>query len=109
MDAPARPPGASTVINAMTVDVEDYFQVSAFESHVDKAQWQTLPCRVEANTQRILELFDAHQVCGTFFTLGWLAQRYPNMVRRIVQQGHELTSHGWEHTRVSAQTPQARG
>lgn len=105
MDALARPPGTSAVINAMTVDVEDYFQVSAFESHVDKAQWQTLPCRVEANTQRILELFDAHQVCGTFFTLGWVAERYPDLVKKIVAGGHELASHGWEHIRVNTQTP----
>ena len=97
---------AKVVINAMTVDVEDYFQVSAFEPHVDKAQWQTLPCRVESNTQRILELFAEHQVRATFFTLGWVAQRYPELVRDIVAGGHELASHGWEHIRVSTQTPQ---
>jgi polysaccharide deacetylase family protein (PEP-CTERM system associated) len=97
---------AETVVNAMTVDVEDYFQVSAFEPHVDKAHWQTLPARVEFNTERILELFEAHQVRGTFFTLGWVAERYPGLIRKIVDQGHELASHGWEHTRVSSQTPQ---
>ena len=106
MDATPQPPGISTVINAMTVDVEDYFQVSAFEQHVDKAHWQTLPCRVEANTERILELFDAYQVRGTFFTLGWVAERYPNLVKKIVASGHELASHGWEHIRVNTQTPQ---
>jgi polysaccharide deacetylase family protein (PEP-CTERM system associated) len=95
----------SIVVNAMTVDVEDYFQVSAFEPHVDKAQWQTLPCRAEENTERILALFDSHKVHATFFTLGWVAERFPNLVRKIVDNGHELASHGWEHTRVSAQTP----
>jgi polysaccharide deacetylase family protein (PEP-CTERM system associated) len=93
------------MINAMTVDVEDYFQVSAFEQQVNKAHWQNIPCRVEANTQRILELFDACQVRGTFFTLGWIAERYPNLVKNIVAGGHEIASHGWEHTRVNTQTP----
>lgn len=94
------------VVNAMTVDVEDYFQVSAFEAHVDKAQWQTLPRRVEDNTLRILDLFAQHQIKGTFFTLGWIAERYPGMVKKIVAAGHEIASHGWEHIRVSTQTPE---
>jgi polysaccharide deacetylase family protein (PEP-CTERM system associated) len=105
MDTATQLPGNAAVINAMTVDVEDYFQVSAFEAHVDKAHWQTLPCRVEANTQRILELFDTYQVRGTFFTLGWVAERYPDLVKRIVAGGHEIASHGWEHIRVNTQTP----
>ena len=104
-------PGATAttagVINAMTVDVEDYFQVSAFESRVDKAQWQKWPLRVENNTHRILDLFAAHDVQGTFFTLGWVAQRFPDLVKRIVSEGHEIASHGWEHIRVNTQTPQA--
>lgn len=94
------------VINAMTVDVEDYFQVSAFEPYVKKDQWQTFPCRVEANTQRILELFAAHNVQGTFFTLGWVAERFPSLIKDIVAGGHEIASHGWEHIRVNTQTPQ---
>lgn len=94
-----------SVINAMTVDVEDYFQVSAFETHVDKAQWQTWPMRVEDNTLRILDLFARHQVRGTFFTLGWVAERYPELVKRIVKEGHEIASHGWDHVRVNTQTP----
>jgi polysaccharide deacetylase family protein (PEP-CTERM system associated) len=106
MDVTSHHPGATAVVNAMTVDVEDYFQVSAFEPHVDKTHWQSLPGRVEANTERILELFESHQVRGTFFTLGWVAERYPGLARKIVDHGHELASHGWEHTRVSAQTPQ---
>lgn len=92
--------------NAMTVDVEDYFQVSAFEGTVDKAHWDSLPCRVEQNVDRILELFEQHDTKATFFTLGWVAERYPDMVRRIVANGHELASHGWEHIRVIHQTPE---
>ncbi len=93
------------LVNAMTVDVEDYFQVSAFEAHVDKARWQDYECRVEANTDRILELFDDRGVNATFFTLGWVAERYPAMIRRIVAGGHEVASHGWEHIRVNTQQP----
>jgi polysaccharide deacetylase family protein (PEP-CTERM system associated) len=95
------------VVNAMTVDVEDYFQVSAFEAHVGKAQWATWPLRVEDNTLRILDLFAAHQVQATFFTLGWVAERFPALVKRIVSEGHEIASHGWEHVRVNTQTPEA--
>ncbi len=93
------------MINAMTVDVEDYFQVSAFESHIDRSEWDSLPHRVEQNTLRILDLFDQHQVKATFFTLGWVAERYPQLIRRIVDEGHELASHGYQHTRVTEQTP----
>jgi len=91
--------------NAMTVDVEDYFQVSAFERHVVRDDWERLPQRVEGRVERILELFAGSVVCGTFFTLGWVAERYPAMVRRIVAAGHELASHGWDHVRVTQQTP----
>ena len=91
--------------NAMTVDVEDYFQVSAVESHVDKTKSADYECRVEANTDRILELFEARGVQATFFTLGWVAERYPDMMRRIVAGGHEVASHGWEHIRVNTQRP----
>lgn len=97
----------SDIRNAMTVDVEDYFQVSAFEAYVDKAQWQNLPRRVEDNTHRILDLFAMHEVRGTFFVLGWVAERYPDLVKRIVADGHEIASHGWEHIRVNTQTPVA--
>jgi len=89
----------------MTVDVEDYFQVSAFEGHIDRAQWDTLSCRVEVNTDRILALFDAAGVKATFFTLGWVAERYPALIRRIVEGGHELASHGYAHVRVTQQQP----
>ena len=89
----------------MTVDVEDYFQVSAFERHIRRDDWDRLECRVEANVERILALFAAHDVHATFFMLGWLAKRYPQMVRRIVQAGHELASHGYQHVRVTQQQP----
>jgi len=89
----------------MTVDVEDYFQVSAFENHVCRTTWLDFDRRVESNTDRILELFDEKSVKGTFFTLGWIAERHPEMVRRIVENGHELASHGWDHRRVTSQEP----
>ena len=97
----------SGVVNAMTVDVEDYFQVSAFESVVNRGDWERLPCRVEHNTDHILELFDGSGVKATFFMLGWVAERYPGLVRRIVDAGHELASHGYSHVRVTQQKPQA--
>jgi polysaccharide deacetylase family protein (PEP-CTERM system associated) len=90
--------------NAMTIDVEDYFQVSAFASHIPKDRWSTLPCRVEKNVDRILSLLDQSGVKATFFTLGWIAERYPEMVKRIVSEGHELASHGYSHQRASEQT-----
>jgi polysaccharide deacetylase family protein (PEP-CTERM system associated) len=89
----------------MTVDVEDYFQVSAFEGHVPRGDWDRLPCRVERNTERVLALFDAYGVRATFFVLGWVAERYPHLVRRIVDAGHELASHGYAHVRVTQQCP----
>ena len=93
----------SPITNAMTVDVEDYFQVSAFEHCIAKSDWEHLPCRVEANVDRILRLFDDKGVKATFFTLGWVAERYPEVVRRVVAEGHELASHGWEHIRATTQ------
>jgi polysaccharide deacetylase family protein (PEP-CTERM system associated) len=95
-----------TLTNAMTVDVEDYFQVSAFEGQVSRQDWDATPLRVEASIDRILSLFDEHKVKATFFTLGWVAERCPGMVRTIVDQGHELASHGWEHIRVVKQSPE---
>ncbi|RMD62719.1 MAG: DUF3473 domain-containing protein [Alphaproteobacteria bacterium] len=89
----------------MTVDVEEYFQVSAFANIVRRADWDRLDSRVEDNVSRILDLFAAHDVHGTFFTLGWIAQRHPAMVRRIAAAGHEIASHGFQHVRVHDQTP----
>ncbi|MEJ2345802.1 MAG: DUF3473 domain-containing protein [Gammaproteobacteria bacterium] len=94
------------VVNALTIDVEDYFQVSAFEGHITRSSWNTLPCRVERNTDRILQMLDDAAARATFFTLGWVAERYPGLVRRIVDGGHELASHGYEHLRVHTQTPE---
>ncbi|MDY6919967.1 MAG: XrtA system polysaccharide deacetylase [Pseudomonadota bacterium] len=89
--------------HAMTIDVEDYFQVSAFENLVRPEQWDSMAPRVEANTDRLLQLFADHDTKATFFTLGWVAQRFPQLVRRIVEQGHELASHGTMHQRASGQ------
>lgn len=86
--------------NAMSVDVEDYFQVSAFEHHVSRDDWDGLPRRVERNTDKVLELFRARDVHATFFILGWVAERHPDLVRRIADAGHEIASHGYGHRRV---------
>ncbi len=92
-------------VNAMTVDVEDYFQVQAFAACIDRASWDGIPCRVEANTGRILDQFARAGIRATFFTLGWIAERHPSVVRRIVEGGHELASHGYGHELVHALTP----
>lgn len=94
------------LVNAMTVDVEDYFQVSAFESTVDRDQWENFEQRVDRNTRNILELFARHDVKATFFTLGWVAEQFPELVRDIAAAGHEVASHGWQHTRVNTQQPE---
>ena len=91
----------------MTVDVEDYFQVSAFERYVDRDAWDSRECRVERNVDRILELFAKRDVKATFFTLGWVAERYPQMLHRMVEQGHEIASHGMSHVRVTQQDQNA--
>ena len=97
---------SATVINALTIDVEDYFQVSAFAPHIPRSEWPTRECRVERNVDRILAMLDQHGTHATFFTLGWVAERYPALVRRIVAEGHELASHGYDHTRVHNFTPE---
>ena len=94
-------------VNALTVDVEDYFQVSAFEDHISRDDWGRIPCRVERNRERILALFAQRGVKATFFTLGWIAERYPQIVSRIVAEGHELASHGWSHVRATEQNRKA--
>src|SRR5262249_48744560 len=96
-----------TIVNAMTVDVEDYFQVQAFAHRVDRSAWDDFPRRVDANVERLLLQFARAGVHATFFTLGWVAERHPAMVRRIVAAGHELASHGWDHTRADSQTREA--
>jgi len=92
---------ATRLINALTIDVEDYFQVSAFAPHIARTEWDQRECRVERNMDRILGLLARHQTQATFFTLGWIAERYPQLVRRIVEEGHELASHGYGHQRAS--------
>ena len=90
--------------NALTIDVEDYFQVSAFAPHIKRTDWNSLECRVERNVDRILEILANHKTKATFFTLGWIAERYPQLILRMVEQGHELASHGYGHERASDQT-----
>jgi len=92
--------------NAMSIDVEDYFQVSAFAPHIRRDEWDAIPCRVERNMDVILALLDEANSRATFFTLGWIAERYPQVVRRIVDAGHELASHGYGHQRASDLTPE---
>ena len=95
------------VRNAMTVDVEDWFQVQAFAGTIDRAAWDGLESRVEANTDRVLAQFSEAGTKATFFTLGWVAERKPALIRRIVAGGHELASHGHGHERVAAIGEQA--
>ena len=90
-----------TIANALTIDVEDYFQVSAMAPYIPRSRWDHCECRVERNVERILALLQRHQTQATFFTLGWVAERYPQLVRQIVDQGHELASHGYGHERAS--------
>ena len=93
--------------NALSVDVEDWFQVGAFEKVIARDAWETLPRRVELNTDRVLALFEEAGVKGTFFTLGWVAARHPALIRRIAEAGHEIASHGWDHRRVFTMDEQA--
>ena len=98
---------AQPLTNALTIDVEDYFQVSAFAPHIARSSWDTRECRVERNVGRILEMLAERQTKATFFTLGWVAQRYPGLVRQIVDAGHELASHGYGHERANDLSEQA--
>ncbi|MBX9796335.1 XrtA system polysaccharide deacetylase [Sphingomonas sp.] len=91
--------------NAMSVDVEDWFQVGAFEKVIDRGDWESLPSRVENNTDAVIDLFGAAGVKATFFTLGWVAERHPALMRRIADAGHEIASHGYDHKRVFTMTP----
>jgi polysaccharide deacetylase family protein (PEP-CTERM system associated) len=95
---------AQALSNALTVDVEDYFQVSALAPHIDRARWDAMPCRVERNVERLLQLFERHGAHATFFTLGWIAERYPQLARRIAAAGHEIASHGYGHLRATEQS-----
>jgi polysaccharide deacetylase family protein (PEP-CTERM system associated) len=107
----ASPPSEATqpegVLNALSVDVEDWFQVGAFEGVISRDDWDGLPARVERNADAVRALFAQAGVKGTFFTLGWVAERYPALIRRIVEDGHEIASHGWDHKRVHSMSADA--
>lgn len=98
---------AGDVVNAMSVDVEDYFQVNAFDSVVSRDRWENLESRVTRNTDRLLGLFEAGGVTATFFVLGWVAERFPSLVAAIAKQGHEVASHGYAHRLIYNQTREA--
>ena len=98
---------SAALTNALTIDVEDYFQVSAFAPHISRLEWNSRECRVERNVTRILDMLSKRQVKATFFTLGWIAERYPQLIRQIAAQGHEVASHGYGHERASDQTEDA--
>ena len=103
MNAPLYPlpePDRPAIINGLSVDVEDWFQVGAFEKVIARGEWDSIKTRVEDNVYRVLDLFAEADVSATFFTLGWVAQRHPDMIRRIVAGGHEIASHGYDHARV---------
>lgn len=95
---------ADALLNAMSVDIEDWFQVGAFESVIDRADWDSLEHRVERNTDAVLSLFAEAGISATFFTLGWVAERYPALMLRITNAGHEIASHGYDHARVYSMT-----
>lgn len=91
------------MINSLTIDVEDYFHVSAFEKQIKPQDWGDYPLRVEGNTRRVLDLLDEHETTATFFVLGWVADRVPGLVQEIDRRGHEIASHGYWHQRVNTQ------
>ena len=107
MRVPTVPLPGMAMCNAMTIDVEDYFQVSALTPYVARSEWEGRESRVEPNVERILAMLEEYGARATFFTLGWVAERYPQLVRRIVAEGHELASHGFAHKRASEQSPEA--
>jgi polysaccharide deacetylase family protein (PEP-CTERM system associated) len=96
----------STTLNGFTIDVEDYFQVGAFAAQIPPSSWDQFPSRVVRNTERILELLDRRQTRGTFFILGWISDRYPELVKSIQRAGHEIGSHGYWHQLIYEQTPE---
>lgn len=96
---------AGAIVNGLSVDVEDWFQVGAFENTIERSDWDSLQARVGDNVARVLDLFDAAGVKATFFTLGWVAERNRPAMRAIIERGHELASHGYDHTRVFKFTP----
>jgi len=107
MRSPTRVQPGIAMCNALTIDVEDYFQVSAMAPYVARSEWDTREGRVEKNVDRILAMLDEYGARATFFALGWVAERYPQLMRRIVDNGHELASHGFAHKRAKDQSPAA--
>lgn len=95
-----------SIVNAMTVDVEDYFHVAALAGAIDRSHWDKMEYRVEGNTRRLLDLFEKHGIAATFFVLGWVARRSPELIREIHRRGHEVASHGMSHLLVYNQTPE---
>lgn len=98
-------PDPPMVVNGLSVDIEDWFQVGAFERTISRDDWDGLVPRVERNSNAVIDLFERAGAKATFFTLGWVAERYPALIRRIVDAGHELASHGWDHVRVFTMSP----
>jgi polysaccharide deacetylase family protein (PEP-CTERM system associated) len=98
---------ALPIVNALTVDVEDYFQVSALAPYINRESWCSIPCRIERNMDLLFNVFAENNTRATFFVLGWIGERYPDLVRRIVSLGHELASHGYAHLRATEQSPKA--
>jgi polysaccharide deacetylase family protein (PEP-CTERM system associated) len=98
---------ATPIRNALTIDVEDYFQVAAFDKIIDPNAWDSYECRVEQNVDLLLQTLDDANTRATFFTLGWVAERYPAMTKRIVSAGHELGSHGYGHQKITTLEPKA--
>ena len=99
--------GAVPVVNAMSIDVEDYFHVSVFDGIVPRSEWDRMESRVVSNTERLLEIFDEFDVRSTFFVLGWVAERHPDLVKLLARRGHEIASHGYAHRLIYDQTPAA--
>ena len=93
------------LINALTIDLEDYFQVEAFASRINYNDWDNYPCHIEKNTKKILDILDFYQIKATFFCLGWIAKRYPLLIKTIAQKGHEIASHGYAHKPIYKQSP----
>jgi polysaccharide deacetylase family protein (PEP-CTERM system associated) len=106
LEGPGAVRSVNSIVNAMSVDVEEYFQVSAFAPTIDQQDWDSYESRVEYCIDRLLDLFAAHDAHCTFFTLGWVAERHKKMIRRIVDGGHEIASHGYCHRRATDQTPE---
>jgi polysaccharide deacetylase family protein (PEP-CTERM system associated) len=107
MSPHGEPEPNEVVVNAMSIDVEDYFHVSVFDGMVPRSQWDRMESRVCRNTERLLALFAEYKVRSTFFVLGWVAERFPHLVRRIADQKHEIASHGYAHRLIYDQTPAA--